>query len=108
MRLSSDHTAVILNKCLTLSGIPQECFQYRLGNRSALEWVIDQYQVTKDKQGNVLSDPNRLDDKDYIIRLVKQVVAVSVQTVRLVNQLAQMIAVEDWLDGPAGVGETTV
>ncbi len=105
MRLSPDKTAVIINKSLTLSSIPQECFQYRLGNRSALEWVIDQYQVTKDKQGNVISDPNRLDDKDYIIRLVKQVVAVSVQTVQLVNQLAQTATVEDWIDGSIEVSE---
>ena len=83
MRLSPDRTAVIINKSLTLNGIPHECFLYRLGNRSALEWVIDQYQVTKDKQGRIISDPNRLDDKDYIIRLIKQVVAVSVQTVSL-------------------------
>jgi predicted helicase len=100
MRLSPDKTAVIINQSLTLSGIPQECFQYRLGHRSALEWVIDQYQVTNDKQGNIISDPNRIDDTDYIIRLVKQVVAVSIQTVQLVNQLAQTATVEDWIDGP--------
>jgi predicted helicase len=98
MRISPDRVAVIINKSLTLSGIPPECFQYRLGNRSALEWVIDQYQVTRDKQGNVVSDPNQLDDKDYIIRLVKQVVAVSVQTIGLVRQLEQMTNVEDWIE----------
>ncbi len=38
MRLTPDKTAVIVNESLTLAGIPQECFQYRLGNRSALEW----------------------------------------------------------------------
>jgi predicted helicase len=107
MRLSPDRTAVIINKSVTLQGIPQECFLYRLGNRSALEWVIDQYQVTKDKQGRIVSDPNRLDDKEYIIRLVKQVVAVSVQTVQLINQLAQMVTVKDWIDGPMEIGETT-
>ena len=85
----------ILAQVSSGKGIPQECFEYRLGNRSALEWVIDQYQVTKDKQGQVISDPNRLDDEDYIIRLIKQVVAVSVQTVGLVRQLAETVTVED-------------
>jgi len=98
MRLTSDRTAVLVNKSLTLAGIPQECFEYRLGNRSALEWVLDQYQVVKDKQGTVISDPNRMDDEEYILRLVKQVVAVSVQTVRLVNELTQAVREEDWLD----------
>ena len=42
MKLTADKMAVTVNESLTLSAIPQECFQYRLGNRSALEWVIDQ------------------------------------------------------------------
>jgi predicted helicase len=42
MRLSKDKTAVKVNPSLTLAGIPPETFQYRLGNRSALDWVIDQ------------------------------------------------------------------
>src|SRR6266849_5681016 len=62
MRLTLDRTAVIVNESLTLSGIPQECFQYRLGNRSALEWVIDQYQVSMDRRTGIVSDPNQLDD----------------------------------------------
>jgi predicted helicase len=45
MRLSRDKPTLQVNPSLTLSGIPPETFQYRLGNRSALEWVIDQYQV---------------------------------------------------------------
>jgi predicted helicase len=102
MRLTTDRSAIIVNKSLVLGGIPQECFLYRLGNRSALEWVIDQYQVTKDKQGRVISDPNRPDDEEYIIRLVKQVVAVSVQTVQCVNALTQAVT-EDWIGEPVKV-----
>src|SRR5258708_29999031 len=73
---------------LTLSEIPQDCFHYRLGNRSALDWVIDQYQVSEDKRSGIVSDPNRPDDPQYIVRLVGQVVTVSVETVRLVNELS--------------------
>ena len=97
MRLTPDRTAVIVNESLTLSGIPQECFQYRLGNRSALEWVIDQYQVSEDKRSGIVSDPNNLDDEGYIVRLVGKVVTVSVETVRLVNELAQAVKMEDWM-----------
>jgi predicted helicase len=97
MKLTPDRTAVIVNESLTLSGIPQECFLYRLGNRSALEWVIDQYQVSKDKRSGIESDPNRIDDQGYIVRLVAQVITVSVETVKLVNALAQAVRVEDWL-----------
>src|SRR5437588_5607646 len=98
MHLTPDRTAVVVNESLTLSGIPQECFQYRLGNRSALDWIIDQYQVSKDKRSGIVSDPNNLDDKEYIVRLVGKVITVSVETVRLVNELAQVVKMEDWME----------
>jgi predicted helicase len=97
MRLTSDKTAVIVNESLTLSGIPQECFQYRLGNRSALEWVIDQYQVSIDKRSGIVSDPNNLDDEEYIVHLIGKVITVSVETVRLVNELEQTVTQKDWM-----------
>ena len=55
MRLIPDRTAVIVNESLTLTGIPQECFQYRLGDRSALDWVIEQYQISEDKRSGIES-----------------------------------------------------
>jgi predicted helicase len=66
--------------------------QYRLGNRSALDWVIDQYQVSVDKRSGIRSDPNRADDEEYIVRLVGQVVRVSVETVKIVNALPAKFA----------------
>ena len=98
MRLTPDRSALLVNDGLTLAGIPRECFAYRLGNRSALEWVIDQYQVSEDKRSGITSDPNNLEDEEYIIRLVGRVVTVSVETVRLVNELAAAVQAEDWLD----------
>ncbi len=62
MRLAKDKTVAQVNDSLTLAGIPPEVFDYRLGNRSALEWVIDQYQVSEDKRSGIRSDPNRADD----------------------------------------------
>jgi predicted helicase len=97
MRLTPDKSAVEVNEWLTLAGIPQKCFQYRLGNRSALEWVIDQYQVSTDKRSGITSDPNRMDDERYIVGLVGRVITVSVETVKLVNELAQAVKQKDWL-----------
>jgi predicted helicase len=70
---------------------------YRLGNRSALDWVIDQYQVSVDKRSGIVSDPNSLEDEEYIVRLVGRVVTVSVETVGLVNELEQSVTQNDWL-----------
>jgi predicted helicase/very-short-patch-repair endonuclease len=87
MRLSKDRTEIQYNDFLTLKGLPAETFEYRLGNRSALEWVIDQYRVTTDPRSKIVNDPNDSDDPQYILRLVKKVVTVSLETVQIVNAL---------------------
>jgi predicted helicase len=87
MRLSKDKLRLTVNPSLTLAKIPPEVFEYRLGNRSALEWVIDQYQVSTDKRSGITSDPNREADPQYIVRLVGQVVRVSLETVKIVKEL---------------------
>jgi len=98
MHLSRDRSAVVVNESLTLAGIPPQTFEYRLGDRSALEWVIDQYQVTIDKRSGIISDPNGWNgDETYIANLVCRVVHVSVETVRLQHVLEQITGPEDWV-----------
>ena len=87
MRLSKDKTSLVYNDFLTLKGIPLETYEYRLGNRSALEWVIDQYQVSTDKRSRIVNDPNRADDPEYIVRLIGQVVTVSLETMDVIKAL---------------------
>ncbi len=106
MKLSADKASLVYSKGLILENIPQTCFEYRLGNRSALEWILDQYCVSKDKHSGIESDPNRLDEPDYIVKLVRKVITVSVETVRLVHELVQAITMEDWLDGVVNRNET--
>ena len=62
-------------------------FEYRLGNRSALEWIIDQYQVSTDKRSGITNDPNRSDDPQYIVRLIGQVITVSLETAKFAQSL---------------------
>ena len=94
MRLNKDKTELRVNDSLTLTGIPPAAFNYRLGNRSALDWVIDQYRVTEDSRSGIVSDPNRDDDEQYIVRLVQQVIHVSVETVKIVDALPKVFAAE--------------
>jgi predicted helicase len=77
-----------LTRFLTRRSAPGKCFDYRLGNRSALDWVVNQYQVTEHKRSGIKSDPNRKDDREYIVRLVGQVIRVSLETVRIVENLS--------------------
>ncbi|MBP88720.1 MAG: hypothetical protein CMJ64_18740 [Planctomycetaceae bacterium] len=87
MKLNKDKTSLRVNDALTLAGIPAEVFDYRLGNRCALEWVIDQYRVKTDKRSGITSDPNRREDPACIVRLVGQVVRVSKETVEIISSL---------------------
>ena len=87
LKLAKDKASLVYNDYLTLTGIPAAAHEYRLGNRSALEWVIDQYRVERDERGEITSDPNQADDEEYVLRLVGQVVAVSVETMKLVKAL---------------------
>jgi predicted helicase len=81
-----------MREFLTLDGIPPETYEYRLGNRSALEWVVDQYQVSTDKRSGITNDPNRPDDPEYILRLLGQVITVSLETVKIVKALPPLSA----------------
>jgi predicted helicase len=67
--------------------IPPEAFDYKLGNKSALHWILDQYQVTTDKRSGIINDPNRADEPEYIVNLIQRVITVSVETVKIVKAL---------------------
>ena len=87
MRLSKDKTQLKYNDFLVLDGIPAEVYDYRLGTRSALEWVVDQYRVKTDKRSGIVNDPNRADQPRYIVDLIGRVIIVSLKTVEVVNGL---------------------
>lgn len=71
-----DRSAIIYNHRITLSGIPEEAHRYMLGPKSAVEWVMDRYQVKTDKPSGIVNDPNHwcdeVGDPRYIIDLVKR------------------------------------
>ena len=89
-----DRTAIVCNAHITLSGIPEQAHEYRLGSRSALDWLIDRYQVKTDGKSGITNDPNDWATEHgqprYIIELVTRVTAVSVRTVEIVNGLPHL------------------
>ena len=87
MKLSKDKTSLVYNDFLTIIGIPPKSFDYQLGTRSALEWIVDQYRVKTDKRSGIVNDPNRADDPEYIIKLIGKVITVSLKTVEIVSTL---------------------
>ena len=87
MKLSKDKSSLIYNEFLTLANVPTKAFDYRLGTRSALEWVIDQYRVKTDRRSGIVNDPNRINDPQYIVKLIGKVITVSLETVDIVGKL---------------------
>ena len=90
----SSSPAIIYNDALTLRGIPSEALDYRLGNKSALHWLVDQYQVSTDPRSGITNDPNRADEPEYIVNLIKKLVTVSVETVKILRSLPECQIVE--------------
>ena len=86
-----DVTTLIYNRNVVISGIPEEADRYMLGARSAVAWLIDRYQVKKDKPSGIVNDPNDWCDEvgnpRYIVDLIGKVVRVAVETVRIVDEL---------------------
>ena len=87
MKLSRDKTSLVYNEFLTLGNIPEQAFDYRLGTRSALEWIVDQYRIKTDKRSRIVNNPNRAADPEYIVKLIGKVITVSVETVEIVSGL---------------------
>jgi predicted helicase len=83
-----DKTTIIFNSHITLYGIPLEAYDYVVNGKSALEWIMERYRITTDKESLITNDPNDWsDDPQYILNLVKRIVRVSLETMKIVNGL---------------------
>jgi len=90
-----DRSTIVYNNRVTLTNIPEEAYRYQLGARSAIEWIIDRYQVRVDKASGIVNDPNDWsDDPRYIIDLLKRIVTVSLETMKIVDQLPPLDILE--------------
>jgi predicted helicase len=71
-----------------LQGIPLETYEYIVNGKSALDWIMERYAVTVDKDSGIRNDPNDWsEDPTYIVNLVKRMVRVSLETMEIVNTL---------------------
>lgn len=88
-KLTPDKTTILYNNKITLSGIPLEAYEYKVCDRSAIEWIMERYQVSRDKNSGILNDPNTWNPEDprYILDLLKRIVRVSLETLKIVNEL---------------------
>jgi predicted helicase len=108
--LEVDRSTVIYNSRVTLSGIPGEAYRYKVGSRSAVEWIMERYQVRTDKPSGIVNDPNdrsrEVDDPRYILDLLARIVTVSLRTMQIADSLTPLAIREDQASGLASpVGE---
>lgn len=85
---SASKSEIVINSNLRLLDVPEEVFEYRLGVRTAIDWVLDRYQIKTDKDSGLIKDPNEYSaDPDYIVNLVKRTVTLSLRTLEIQNSL---------------------
>lgn len=79
---------VIYNTDITVTNIPNKVYNYIVSGKPAIEWIIDQYNVSIDKKSGILDDPNEFsEDPNYILNLLLSVITVSMKTLGLIDKL---------------------
>ena len=86
-----DNTTISYNSQITLSGIPLEAYDYIVNGKPAIEWIMERYQITRDKDSGIPNDPNdwarEHHQPRYILDLLKRIITVSMETMKIVNAL---------------------
>ncbi|MGY2125874.1 DEAD/DEAH box helicase [Nocardia gipuzkoensis] len=90
-KTATDKSTITYNSRITLTGVPKDSTRFMLGSRSAVEWIIERYQVKRDKASGIVNDPNdwsrEVGNPRYILDLLARVVTVSVNTMKFVDAL---------------------
>jgi predicted helicase len=104
-KLEADRSTVLYNSDITLSGIPKAAYRYTVGSRSAIEWVMERYQIRTDKHSGLINDPNdwsrEVGDPRYVVDLLARVVTVSLRTMQIVDGLPPLAIREGLSASPA-------
>jgi predicted helicase len=90
LRADKEAGIVQLDSETQLTGVPSEAWAYRLGNRSALEWILDQYKEKTPKDPTIREKFNTYrfaDHKEKVIDLLRRVTRVSVETIKIVEEM---------------------
>jgi len=89
-----DKSKIIYNGTLTLDGIPLEAYRYIVNGKSALDWIVERYAVTKHKDSGIVNDPNdwckEQGNERYIVDLIKRIVHLSVESVKIIEGLPEV------------------
>ena len=91
-------TELVVNERVRLRGFPAAAHQYQVNGRTPVEWFIDRYRIVRNRRSGLVNDPNGwFDDPRELIVAFRRIVHVSVETVRIVENLPEPMA--EALDG---------
>lgn len=90
MKLIPDERRLVYNQHVTIEDIPEDAFRYIVNGRSALGWIVDQYQYSVDKESGIVNDPNEYAGPKYIFDLVLSIITVSIRTMEIVDNLHRL------------------
>jgi predicted helicase len=86
-----DKSRIIYNSKITIENIPDKAYEYIVNGKSAIEWIMERYQITTHKESGIKNNPNDWADEvgnpRYILDLLLSIINVSVKTVDIVNGL---------------------
>lgn len=87
---------IIVNKDITIENIPLKAYDYKINGKSAIEWIIDQYQVKVDKNTGIIDDPNKYsDDPKFVFNHLLKIINLSIITTDLIKELPSLEIVND-------------
>lgn len=90
----NDKSVIAYNSAITLKNIPLEAYDYVINGRSAIEWIMERYQVRQDKASGIFNDPNDWAKEQgkprYILDLLLSVITVSLETMKIVKGLPRL------------------
>jgi len=96
VKRQEDRTTIIFNQYVTLKAIPESAYEYIVNGKPAIEWIMERYAVTTDRDSGIKNDPNEWsDDPRHIVDLVKRIVRVSLETNRIVSELPKFKLIEE-------------
>ena len=90
-----DRSRILYNDRVTIRGIPLAAYDYVVNGKSAIEWVMDRYQITTNKDSGIVNDPNKWlaesGNERYIVDLILKIVTVSMETQKVIAKLPRLI-----------------
>ncbi len=88
-KMTKKGDSIIYNQNITITKIPQKAFDYVINGKSAIDWVIERYQKTMDKESLIENDPNDYAGGKYVLELLLRVIKLSEKSVDLIEKISE-------------------